>query len=234
LNVQVNSAAKRDRRLEAQRRAAELRRVEARRARIRTIGIATGVVVAVAAVATLVTVVVVNGQGGQTASASASSAATSGPWAAPTDVEKGVRAAGLTMLSAEGSALHIHQHLSLSVDGKTVTVPAQLGIDAAAGQISPIHTHDESGIIHVESPTVRGFTLGQVFDEWQVPLGSGRVGAYTDGSGGRTVTVFVDGKKYAGDPAGIALREHEDIDIVVAKQGATVAAPAAFAWPSGY
>ncbi len=230
----MNDTPARDRRLEAQKRATELRRQEARRARRRRSLIAGGVVVAVLLVAGVITAVVLNGKpSASVASASGTSAGTT-QWAAPTDVESGVTAAGLQMLTAEGTALHIHQHLSVTVDGSPVVVPAELGIDVSQQRISPIHTHDESGIIHVESPTVRTFTLGQVFDEWQQKLGPGQVGAYRDGSGGQTVTVFVDGKATAGDPRSIALTSHEDIDIVVAKKGTAVAAPPAFAWPAGY
>lgn len=228
-----------DRRREAQRRATELRRQEARRARRRQWLIGGGVVVAVLVVAGLITAVVLNGKPSPSAAsasgASASSAsASSAQWAGPSDVEAGVKAAGLQMLTAEGTALHIHQHLSVTVDGSSVVVPAEMGIDVAQQRISPIHTHDESGIIHVESPTVQTFTLGQVFDEWQQPLGPGQVGTYRDGADGQTVTVFVDGKTYAGDPRTIPLTSHEDIDIVVAEKGAAVSAPKAFAWPAGY
>lgn len=155
-------------------------------------------------------------------------------WAAPANVESGVHAAGLQMLSAEGSALHIHQHLTITVDGAAVSIPADLGIDAAKQQISPIHTHDASGIIHVESPTVTSFTLGQVFDEWQQKLGTGQVGAYRDGKDGQTITVYVNRKPFSGDPRSIPLADDEDIDIVVAKKGTPVAAPSAFSWPAGY
>lgn len=231
----VNDTPKRDRRLEAQKRAAELRLQEQRRARRRQLLIGGGAVVAVLAVAGIVTAAVVNGQQPTTSAASTStSSASAAAWAAPADVEGAVRAAGLTMLTAEGTALHIHQHLSVTVDGAHVAVPAGIGIDEAQQRISPIHTHDESGIIHVESAEVRTFTLGQVFDEWGQKLGPGQVGAYRDGADGQTVTVFVNGKTFAGDPRTIALTSHEDIDVVVAKKGTTASAPKAFAWPSGY
>ena len=155
-------------------------------------------------------------------------------WPAPTDVEAAVHSAGLDMLTAEGTALHIHQHLAVTVVGTAVRVPAGIGIDEQAGRISSIHTHDESGIVHVESPTVRDFTLGEVFDEWQVPLGPGRVGAYADGQNGQTVTVFVNQQPYTGDPASIVLADHQDIDIIVARAGDPVSPPAAFDWPQGY
>ncbi len=230
----VNDTPARDRRLEAQKRATELRRQEARRSRRRRSLIVAGVVVAVLVVAGTITAVVLDGKPTASVASSSSPSAGSTQWAAPADVESGVAAAGLQMLTAEGTALHIHQHLSVTVDGSPVVVPAELGIDVARQRISPIHTHDESGIIHVESPTVQTFTLGQVFDEWQQKLGPGQVGAYRDGSDGQTATVFVKGKATAGDPRSIELTSHEDVDIVVAKKGTAVAAPPAFSWPAGY
>jgi hypothetical protein len=44
-------------------------------------------------------------------------------------------------------------------------VPAGIGIKPP-DCIYWLHTHDISGIIHVESPDNRTFTLGQFFDIW--------------------------------------------------------------------
>ncbi|WP_374009269.1 hypothetical protein [Leifsonia sp. LS-T14] len=225
----MNDASKRERRLAAQKRAAELRVQEQQRARRRRWVIGASAGVAMLAVAGIVTAVIVGGH-----SPVSAANAVSEPWGAPANVESGAHAAGLQMLSAEGSALHIHQHLTVTVDGAAVSVPADLGIDAAKQQISPIHTHDASGIIHVESPTVTSFALGQVFDEWQQKLGTGQVGTYRDGKDGQTVAVYVNRKPFSGDPRSIPLTDHEDIDIVVAKKGTPVEAPSAFSWPSGY
>src|SRR6266481_1253426 len=71
-------------------------------------------------------------------------------------------------LAAEGAVLHIHQHLDLSINGATTTIASQIGINTPARFITPIHTHDTSGIIHVESNTVRTYTLGEFFDVWGV------------------------------------------------------------------
>jgi hypothetical protein len=169
---------------------------------------------------------------GTTANAAAGRAGES-QWGAPADVQQRVRAAGLSMLSAEGTALHIHQHLTVTVDGKPVVVPAEIGIDVASQQLSAIHTHDPSGIIHVESPEVRDFRLGQVFTEWNVRLATGSIGPYVNGRGGAAVAVFVNQRRYAGDPRNIPLTAHEDIDIVVNHGGRAPAPPARFAWPSG-
>jgi hypothetical protein len=68
---------------------------------------------------------------------------------------------------------HIHAHLTLYKDGKRVPVPADVGIpysQAIGGQhycLYWLHTHDASGVIHIESPTQRLYTLGQFFDIWR-------------------------------------------------------------------
>lgn len=76
--------------------------------------------------------------------------------------------ADLEPLSAEGTVMHIHQHLDIIINGKTVTIPPDIGV--TSGFISPIHTHDGSGIIHIESPVKKDFTLGQFFKEWNIDL----------------------------------------------------------------
>lgn len=168
------------------------------------------------------------------ATSAAAGRTTAAPWALPTDVETRVKSAGLSMLTTEGTALHIHQHLSITVDGTAVAVPAELGIDASSQQLSALHTHDTSGILHVESPVQRTFHLDQAFAEWDVRLAKGAVGPYVDGEDGTRLAVFVNRKPYTGDPRDIELTEHEDIDIVITTDGSTPEAPAAFTWPSGY
>jgi hypothetical protein len=124
-----------------------------------------------------------------------------------------LNALGLPALAQEGTALHIHQHLDLSVDGRRVTVPAGIGIDESQGFISPLHTHDESGVIHVESPGVRTFTLGQVFAVWGLRLTPRCLGGYC-AKGSKVLRVFVDGKRFSGDPRRLSLAGHEEILVV--------------------
>lgn len=76
--------------------------------------------------------------------------------------------AGQPQLKAEGSVVHYHAHLDVFYNGETVLVPAGIGIDLQAGVISPLHTHQPSGIIHVEANEEAVFTLAQVLTEWGV------------------------------------------------------------------
>lgn len=132
---------------------------------------------------------------------------------------------GLHRLSAEGTVLHIHQHLDLYVAGRKVALPAGIGIYDDSW-ITEVHVHDTSGVIHVESPTQRDFSLGQLFGEWGVKLTRRCVGRYC----GR-VQWWVNGKKRSGDPAQLVLRAHQEI--VVAAGPPPFEIPRSYAFPPG-
>jgi hypothetical protein len=133
------------------------------------------------------------------------------PWSAnTTGLAARLRAAGLPPLSAtEGTVVHIHQHLDLYVDGRKVPVPAGIGIDPAVG-FAPLHTHDASGVVHVESPTVRRYTLGELFAVWGVRFTPSCLGGYCAG-GGRQLRVYVNGAAYRGDPTTLPLAPHQEL-----------------------
>lgn len=110
-----------------------------------------------------------------------------------------------------GSVAGLHQHLDLYVNGTKQVSPAQIGIIASPQVVfSPLHTHDTSGIIHVESPTVRSVTLGEFFDVWGVRLTPTCVGGYCTQSD-RALRVYVDGQLATGDPTTLELFAHEEI-----------------------
>lgn len=59
---------------------------------------------------------------------------------------------------------HIHPELSIFVNGEEVLIPTNLGVKATG--MTAIHTHDEKGVIHVEAPIQKDFTLGDFFAVW--------------------------------------------------------------------
>jgi hypothetical protein len=154
------------------------------------------------------------------------------PWPVPADVADSVHQAGLPMLGAEGTAEHIHVHLDILVDGRAVTVPALVGIDEAGQQISPLHTHDTSGVIHIESPKPSTFSLGQFFTEWQVALSADHIGGLAAG-GGEQLRAYVNGKQVSGDPAAITFTAHDEIALVYGSPTAKVTVPSGYNWPQG-
>ncbi|MEO3746538.1 hypothetical protein [Plantactinospora sp. B5E13] len=154
------------------------------------------------------------------------------PWSLPADPTARVQAAGLPMLGTEGTVEHIHAHLDVIVDGKPVTVPAEIGIDEAGGGISPLHTHDTTGVLHVESPVKADFSLGQFFTEWQVALSQNQLGGLT-AADGKTLRAYVNGKPYTGDPAGIVLHAHDEIALVYGTPDQQANPPSSYAFPAG-
>ena len=159
-------------------------------------------------------------------------AASSVSWPAPADASAQVKAAGLPMLGQEGQTLHIHSHLDVYVDGKTVTVPAEVGIDLAKQQISPLHTHDTSGVVHIESPVKKDFTLGEFMTEWNVPISTTGLGPLKTG-GGKELHIYVNGKEQAGDPAALKLAAHDEIAVVYGAPSDKVKVPTSYNWPQG-
>jgi hypothetical protein len=156
------------------------------------------------------------------------------PWGANTaDLAERLAAAGLPPLSpSEGTAVHIHQHLDLYVDGHRVAVPAGIGINPTVG-FAPLHTHDASGVIHVESPTVRSYTLGEFFAVWGVRLTPSCLGGYCAG-GGRQLRVYVDGRPYRGDPTALTLEAHQELVVAFGTAARLPSpVPSTYRFPSG-
>ncbi len=140
---------------------------------------------------------------------------------------------GIGCASMEGQGLHIHSHLALFANGRQIQVPRLIGFTASpslpgGGCLYWIHTHDTSGIIHVEAPEVQApggghYTLGMLFDVWGEPLGPQGVAGFTG-----PVTAYVNGAKYDGDLKAIPLLSHQQITLEV---GAPVVPPPNYAFP---
>jgi hypothetical protein len=132
---------------------------------------------------------------------------------------------GVSAQTSEQLAYHIHAHLAIYVNGAAKAVPAGIGIvkpwstqpvgDGSifvngGKQIYYLHTHDNTGVLHIESPTSAIYTLGQIFAEWNQPLSSAQVGPAKG-----TVIAYVNGVKYTGDPSTIKLDAHAVIQLDV-------------------
>jgi hypothetical protein len=156
------------------------------------------------------------------------------PWS-PDNVNLRARleADGLQVLTAEGQVQHTHQHLDLFVDGQRVTIPPDIGIDRVNLILSPIHTHDGTGIIHVESPIIREFTLGEFFDVWGVRFDAHCVGGTCDGNG-RVLSVFRNGQPVTGDARAIVLDAHEEIVVAIGTSAQLPSPiPSSYVFPAG-
>jgi hypothetical protein len=168
---------------------------------------------------------------------------TKAPWPAPENPMALTCKAGLVPEKAEFLEYHVHAHLDVFVNGRPVLVPAGIGIDVdnpgvksernSSGMvtgagfvqcdepcISPLHTHDLSGLLHTETKTPSPNHLGQFFTEWAVRLTSDCVGGYCKPA--VPVKIYVNGKVESGDPTQIELSDLREIAIVIGTPPATI------------
>jgi len=144
---------------------------------------------------------------------------------------------GIGCQTNEQTVFHIHTHLTIFVNGQQRQVPAGIGIPNAVAQQTPagpfvdsgtcfywLHTHAADGIIHIESPVQRTYTLGEFFDEWRQPLGPTQVG-----SAHGKVTVIVNGQVFKGNPRAVPLGSHENLQVEV---GTPLVSPETINWSS--
>jgi len=112
----------------------------------------------------------------------------------------------------------------MTVDGNPIQIPAHIGIDPSLWKdhsldqygmqsmnmnmvmpgMAPLHTHDTSGIIHVESSVYRTYSLGEFLNNWGLDLN------------GKTVKATVDSVPVS-DYRDIILRDGEQINLDVRK-----------------
>ncbi len=100
--------------------------------------------------------------------------------------------------------MHTHSSLNVTVNGDSLLIPNGVGINSTlwndhsldkfgterksttfgtiSPAMSPLHTHDSSGLIHVESTEYRNYTLGDFLNIWGLPLDGMKVNLIIDGN----------------------------------------------------
>lgn len=139
----------------------------------------------------------------------------------------------------EHTQVHYHAALQIIDAGSSVAIPTDLGRTAACYYWLHMHT-GEPGIIHIEAPNDRPFTLSDFFSVWSRWSGQKQLLDTTHVSdialaGGQRLVVYVDNGSgahvFTGDPGSIVLTEHEVITIEIAPPDLNP--PPAFSWPAG-
>jgi hypothetical protein len=133
-------------------------------------------------------------------------------WAQQLRPASGEPVNGISCDAMEGQRLHTHQHLVILDHDKEVAIPPNVGQPQVRQCIYWIHTHTPDGIIHIEAPLDRHFTLGDFFDVWGQPL-SKKTAATARAAKGSSLRIWVNDKRYTGDPRAIPLTPHADIVI---------------------
>lgn len=143
----------------------------------------------------------------------------------------------ITCASTMYTTYHVHAFLGIIVNGRQLALPDGIGMVQPGADITYegipnwteyaskcyyyTHTHDASGVMHLESPksmppTSSLFTLGNFLDVWGIKVSSSGVGPY-----GGTVKTYLaqvpfktesvpntDYVLYSGDPNAIPLYSH--------------------------
>ncbi len=123
--------------------------------------------------------------------------------------------------AGEHNDVHYHAHVSIYINGKPVTIPQSIGIAPDNSCLYWLHTHSGDGVIHIESPANRTFTLGNFLHEWGYQFQSLGYPSQLASTEGWRAYVCVSGSdgtckptKYPGDINSIQLKSHELITLV--------------------
>jgi dipeptidyl aminopeptidase/acylaminoacyl peptidase len=209
-------STKRDQRRESRRAQFQERQEERRRARERARRAQLTKRIAIVAVTVLVIGLLVWGVVAHFATASSTSTPGVQHPATGTNTHPatGQVVDGISCMTSEGSVQHYHAQLYVYVNGQNQPVPTEIGIPN--GQcLYALHTHDASGIIHIESPDNSPYVLGNLFDIWGQPLSTTNFMGHQVGGANKLVIDVYDanGKMtvYTGNPLDLKLAEHQTI-----------------------
>jgi len=125
---------------------------------------------------------------------------------------------------------HQQAWLHVYVDGKKETVPLNIGLDQATGTFSSLHTHDDTGIIHMEADSEFDFTLGKFMAIWGVKFSDSQIGSLTANGGDQQLQVYLNGQR-VNDPVNVVMPEHGNIVIGYGKAGSFPTEPK-LDWPA--
>jgi hypothetical protein len=116
--------------------------------------------------------------------------------------------AGVECDRGEQTGYHIHTRLEIFIEGQRSDVPTNIGVKQGEC-LYWLHTHqppDPPGLIHVEAPEDKNFTLGDFFAVWGQPLGSTELLDRTVGPG-QEIRATVGTAPFEGNPADIPLQD---------------------------
>jgi hypothetical protein len=107
---------------------------------------------------------------------------------------------GIQCDKIEHLVFHNHTKLVVKIQNKTQNIPGGLGI-IPNNCIFWLHTHDGSGIIHIESPLKQTYTLGQFLNVWKTFDNSSFINNLSAVSSNNAINIFSNG--VAIDPSSI-------------------------------
>ena len=101
-------------------------------------------------------------------------------------------------------SVHWHPHITININGEVVPIPSEIGItigrtadtQLSGMRMSPTHTHESDGTIHLENLNPRSkpetLTLGYFFYVWGKDFNSTCIFDYCTNNG--TLTMYINGE----------------------------------------
>ena len=136
-------------------------------------------------------------------------------------------------ISCEGNeqlAFHIHAHLSIYINGSPVQVSQGIGLATDQSCLYWLHTHDSTGVIHIESPNPGDvYTLGTFIHLWGEQFPQLQYPSQLDLTNGWVV--YVNGQPYKGDFHNLPLKAHDLI--TMAYNSPNIKPDTVYSWGAG-
>ncbi|MGH9989380.1 MAG: hypothetical protein ACREAS_02995, partial [Nitrososphaera sp.] len=124
---------------------------------------------------------------------------------------------GIECDRVEHLTFHTHTQLNMTINNQSYSVPAGIGI-IQDYCIYWLHTHDNSGLIHIESPIQREFSLGQFLRIWNKFNSSDTVlQNITNNNVNGTLLVYINGTQMNNntDYRDVALKDGSNISLII-------------------
>jgi len=212
----TRQANKQDRREERQRRFEQQQRATRMRRNI-----IIGVIAALVVLAAGITYAIINNSHNATASK---------PSALPTEQvfnQAYPPVNGIYCDQLEQTNFHIHVHLSIWINGQQITVPQGTGIASDGSCFYWLHTHDTTGVVHIEAPQIATLNLGNFLDIWGKEFPQSYHDELASSTGWK---IYVDGKPVTGDFNKVIFRSHMLITIMYNSPKAPI--DTIYSWPA--
>ncbi|GEM_PF-5245172 len=114
-----------------------------------------------------------------------------------------------------GSKGHYHAKISITQDNEPITIPARIGIVKQC--IHPIHTHDTSGIIHIDYPTYKEFNLGDFFDMMGYVFDDQQIGSIKK-SDRYSFKILVNGREARANYRNVTIHKDDSIQLLISSK----------------
>jgi hypothetical protein len=133
--------------------------------------------------------------------------------------ERRLQAGVPTMSDQSAGGPHIHPKLAVYVRGERIEIPVNIGIDPSRSpqDMAGLHTHDSSGVIHVENAADP--TLGQFFQIWGVQLSPTQLGPH-EAKDSEGVRAWVDGEPVS-QLTDLVMEDGQEIVVALGPKGAS-------------